>query len=948
MLRIEKINALSELDRYGWRYDPSSVDEVKFLCPCHPDVNPSASLNTEKNVWRCHACKASGDIIALLAHIGKCERKTIIVDLLSRYPDLEGVKVVNQERIEEYHSAIWTSGPFLKQLYDRGITDEDIREARLGYHQGRITIPIYDKEGRVINVRRYLPGAPGPEKFRNLRGYTATSLYPIKQLIYPVIWLCGGEMKALAVKRLMNPHQVGAITVTAGEGNWDHSFNVLIKDKYIYICMDIDDAGKAAKRILANAIHKSAKGVYLIDLPLDFKKYPKGDVNDWIGSEKASSADLLAVMKSAKRFIAPEVEKSSEVISCRLIDAAKANQIGRTIQCNATISALDPVPFIVPKKVGVRCTRDQPFCDGCKVNISNLDETTGLTSVTIEPVNEGLLEMVNTSKKNLKPALLVAIGAPGCRIAEFFYEDWYNVFDGRLTTPLELNGDNKEHIIQPAFMVTNKQLELNIPYRIQGCPFPNPITSQATLLIDNIVEIEDGLTSYKFNDTELTKLQIFQPEQWDFDSLQHKLDDIYTDLSFNVTRIFNRKNLHIAFDLAYHSVLYFNLESRLQHGWINCLIAGDSSQGKSEVALRLIEHYGLGIRYDCKNASEAGLVGGLQQMGNRWFVVWGVIPIHDRQLVMLEEVKGADPMVLSKTTDMRSSGIAQITKIERRTAFARTRLVFISNPRSNRQVAAYTYGIEVIKELIGSPEDIRRFDYALLLSEQEINSQEINSLIMSHKMKDPFYSNDLCRRAILWSWTRNPDQVIFEEESIEAGLRISQEMCKEFSETVPLCDKGTMRYKLARMAVALACRTFSTDNGVDVIVKPCHFEFIHKYLMEIYSNPFCGYKDFSEAQIYTSTLRDPDQIGKMIRGTKYPRDLVEQLLHSEQIMLSDICDWCETSRDAGQKILSLFIRKRALFRNGLQYTKSSGFIALLKKLLLDPNIRKVQSTGDEF
>ena len=934
MLRIEKINALSELDRYGWRYEPSSTNEVRCLCPCHDDQTPSASLNVEKNLWRCHVCKAAGDIVSLLAHIGKCERKTIIVDLLSRYPDLETIKVINQERVEEYHKAIWNSGPFLKQLYDRGITDEDIKAARLGYFQGRIMIPIYDMEGRVVNIRKYLPGAPGPEKMKNVRGYTTMALYPIKQIIYPTIWICGGEMKALVAARKLNPHQVGAITVTAGEGNWDHSFNDLIKDKYIFICMDVDQAGLAARRIIANVIHKIVKAIYFIDLPLDVIKYPKGDLNDWVGGEGATSEDFLTLMKVALKFVAPSIKETEEIINCKLIEAARAEQIGKRIHCNAIISALDTVPFIVPSIIGVKCTRDQPFCDGCKVNVLKIDEQRGLTFVTVEPSNVGILEMVNVAQKNLRFALLTAIGAPGCKIAEFYPQKFYNVLDSRLTSPLELDGDNREHIVQPAYIVSDQHLDLNTPYKMQGRTFPNPLTSQAVLLVDNIEEIEDSLASCRFSSQDLERLKIFQPTDWTLESLTKKLEDIYTDLAFNVTRIFHRQDLHLAFDLAYHSVLHFLLEGRAQHGWVNCLITGDSSQGKSEVAIRLIEHYGLGTRHDCKNASEAGLLGGLQQIGTRWFVAWGVIPIHDKQLVIMEEIKGADPRVLGKLTDMRSSGRAQITKIERRSAFARTRLIMISNPRSDKPVSSYTYGVEIIKELIGSLEDIRRFDYAIILSEKEIQAAEINKLTTSHKVQDPYYSSEICRKAVLWAWTRSLEGIEISEETAKLCLSLSQKLCKDFSETVPLCDKGTMRYKLMRLAISLACRTFSTEETT-VIVRPCHVQYVCDFLYRIYMSPYCGYKDFSVALEYTSTIKDDILITKQIKATKYPKDLVEQLLHSESIMLADICDWCEVPRDSGQKIMSLFVRKRALFREGMQYTKSSGFITLLKKMLIE-------------
>ncbi|MET8702715.1 CHC2 zinc finger domain-containing protein [Kitasatospora sp. NPDC004723] len=40
-------------DRGGWQ---------KILCPLHPEENPSASANTEKQRWSCFVCDVSEDI----------------------------------------------------------------------------------------------------------------------------------------------------------------------------------------------------------------------------------------------------------------------------------------------------------------------------------------------------------------------------------------------------------------------------------------------------------------------------------------------------------------------------------------------------------------------------------------------------------------------------------------------------------------------------------------------------------------------------------------------------------------------------------------------------------------------------------------------------------------------------------------------------------------------
>ena len=44
--------------------------EIKFLCPSHPDTNPSASYNTVKHVWTCRVCREGGGYYSLTEALG--------------------------------------------------------------------------------------------------------------------------------------------------------------------------------------------------------------------------------------------------------------------------------------------------------------------------------------------------------------------------------------------------------------------------------------------------------------------------------------------------------------------------------------------------------------------------------------------------------------------------------------------------------------------------------------------------------------------------------------------------------------------------------------------------------------------------------------------------------------------------------------------------------------
>jgi hypothetical protein len=129
-----------------------------------------------------------------------------------------------------------------------------------------------------------------------------------------------------------------------------------------------------------------------------------------------------------------------------------------------------------------------------------------------------------------------------------------------------------------------------------------------------------------------------------------------------------------------------------------------------------------------------------------------------------------------------------------------------------------------------------------------------------------------------------------------------------------------------------------------VRVQQCHVEFVSKWLEKLYASPTLGYADFSRAMQYCHQIKDPQIVESHIRAQKFPRDFVDNLLHSKEVTLNDIMDWCEIDKDSAQKVLSLLVRKNALYRDGRFYAKTPTFITLLKHLqqadLPENNIQK--------
>lgn len=924
----ETISVLAELERCGVAFEWAGANELKLLCPFHDEKTPSCALNIDKQQFVCFspACKAHGDFITLLAGILKTARHVVISDLSRRY-NLDEEKTIEMAVVERYHQKIWEAERLLLELRKRGVTDALIRKYRLGEHEGRITIPIKNDSGAVVNIRRYLPGAPKGQKVKNTRGHSKMRLFPIDQLRYDKIMLCGGEIKAIVAADQLNSHGIGAITATGGEGNWDPALTPKLAGKTIVYCGDIDGPGKTAAQTICAILHKHVGWMGIAELPLDPEKYRKGDINDFVASERG---DLFQVFESAKEYEPPifaQERPDEEPEPVGLTRAIHADMAGKRVRFNAVVSTMDTAPYSVPKTLQIACDRSQKVCGLCRV----YQDDQGL-DYTVHPESIALLEMVRSPLESQRKAIMRALGIPSqCDSAEAVVGSYYNVEDVRISPQLEITDTLAERPLQAAICV-GSPVEPNETYEMTGRMHPHPRTQQSTLVLSHAKMTQDALSAYE-RDVSID-LSIFRPDAWTVESLSDKIDTIYEDLETNVTRIYKRRRMHLLVDLAFHSPLLMTYDGEIAKAWCDVLIIGDSAQGKSETTMRLKSHYGVGERVECKNASAAGLLGGLQQLNGRFWVAWGVIPTYDRRLVILEEVKGMSVDIISRLTDMRSSGVAEIDKIEKRRTHARTRLIWLSNARFDRPMLAYNFGIEAIRELIGNLEDVRRFDAACVVAAGDVDADELTRLRDEKPVVEHRLDSKTCRTLVLWAWTRRGDQVTFEPDAERAVSEEAKKLNDAFTDEIPLVDRGSMRLKLARLSAALAARTFSTGGDEEqLVVRECHVRYVARLLHEEYSSRSFGYADLTAALKLTSQMTDKDAVKARIQTVSFPREFCQSLLHTPRVESQDVQDWLGWERVEANDLVSFLVRKRALVRDQKHYRKTPQFIEFLKALL---------------
>lgn len=853
------------LARFTFATHPDTAGEWRAWCPLHegPESSktPSASFNFEENLWHCMGCGEGGTLDTLIKRLRKARAGGNVIDLKTRKPSKASAKqakphkpskpLPSEEQVRGWHERLMKQASVLAYLTeDRGLTKTTLKEFEIGHDGFRFTIPIRNEAGQLVNVRRYDPRKRDHNKMISWgEGHGKARIFrPDLLESYTEVLLVEGEWDMMVAQQVGLP----AITHTAGALTFNAEWAAYFRDKIVFICYDRDDTGRRGAIKAARTIAPVAQAVYVMELDIDIKG---GDITDYFIKQGRPIEEFRALMAEArlKPFGAKreraDAPTAGKVVS---LEESQSTTHGDTpLEMVVSIAGKQSPPYLAPKTVRARCDQEKGnVCAVCPMSAWN-----GETVHRLQPDDPTIIEFVDSNDLQKQKTLKNIIGAKCNDHIEYEVEEHWTVEQLIATNSVEHRTEEQQTpMSRPVLNVGTYKTNINTTARVVGKQLPSPKSQQGIFMSWHLEETLTNLDKFHLTDELRNALRIFRPRR--NQSVMDRCRDIAHDLAYNVTRIYDRPELHIAYDLVWHSLLDFHfLEEPIGKGWLEMLVVGDTRTGKSECAIKLSRHYGAGVVKSCEGMSFAGLVGGAQQMsGKHWMVTWGTIPLNDRRLVVLDEVSGLkDKDVIENMSAIRSSGKAQLTKIATDEASARTRLIWISNPPDGRSLREVNGGgVEIIQQLVRNPEDIARFDFAMSAASSDVDSDVINSV--HHSDVPHRFTDELCSALVMWAWSRKAEQVFWMEGVEEAVVEAAKEFGRRYVPDPPLVQEANVRMKLARIAVALAARTFSTDrSGELVVVKRDHVEGAVEFLDMLYGMESFGYMRQSRRVIIART-----------------------------------------------------------------------------------------------
>lgn len=815
---------------FSWYFDTTSYGENAVKCPFphsmadgteYYEDTPSASVNTEKGVFHCMACDKGFNEIDFMKEVTGCTTS----QAYEIKPWFQG-----NEDIEVWRSSITSVTYPIEMASSFGISKEVQEELMIATVTGsELQFPVFMYE-KLIDTRTYIP--TNKPKCRSRMDSVAGHIIPFDLWIDtpPERWtlICAGE-KDMAVAR---SHGFNAITLTGGEGTQPFAPK-LFKGRYVAICYDNDSAGFKGAKKLALTLHKHGAIVKIVT-SFHIGMGDGEDITDYFNNYNKTRVDLIACMESTPVYI-PSEEDMYSVKQGTLYDASQPKNLDKLMSANIQVTAVTDSVFSMPTEIVATKTRMSEATDGNSMRAGQT-KTWELNEDTMKDTlhlidNNFKVKQLNENKKML------------CKVPfkerNVIYKEYSKATVYKAVVTDLFDSQNVEDNNTPMEYLCYSigcRLESGRKYKALFKIVPHPYQGQQLIMIIYHTEqANDSVSGFTLNEQTICELKRFQ-------SMSERLGVSamvnYCAESVKGLLNYNGNNLLIqTVDLAYHTPLTFNLGSfKNIRAYLDTLIVGESRMGKSSTVETLRKEYGLGtfVSLAGNSATVPGLIGGSNKLGNGYQTKAGLIPQNHKGLMIFEEFGKCRADIIGELTDIRSSNEVRITRVSGSlTLPATVRMITLSNVKSTkeiRSIASYPHGISIVAELVGSAEDIARYDVMLVLKDRG------NSISDPYWQPQEPFSTEAYRTRIRWVWSRTPEQIIISEEVGRYIYECANDLNQRYDSHIKIFGTEAWK-KLARLAIAVAGYCVSTNHTLDsIIVTKEHVDFAADYFIQIYDN----------------------------------------------------------------------------------------------------------------
>lgn len=788
---------------------PNNRGEVKVLCPFHDDVDPSANVNIDKELFHCYVCNLGMDEASFMSEVTGLD-KSKAVALLS---EISANSFKDWEIT--FKADLWADDDLLKHVEALQLSRETISKYGLGKAEVNnisvLAIPIF-YNGSLMDIRRY--NILKDKKLHKMSGNVGAKIgwvFPYdtwKETKDNKTYIFEGEKDTLLALEL----GINAICITGGAGTLPNDYTIdAFKGTEVVICYDNDEAGIKGSAKLANTLYDVCNTVEIMDMA-QFVPDNKGDFHDYI--TKLGGDQFTFLMGETYPFEKQVVEKNYTSIHQALLNVDYRKSLTSKVLVTSEFSDVYSIPAVIEGQK----TEDS---DKSTMDLGQIE------SWTLNDFNVfQILPMIEVDAKatTVRPYQLSLLGIPPKeRDVKISQKEIRFVYKTVIT---DLNTETSPVTLDLySFVKPNVGSNYEIEYKM----YPHPNKHQKLVAIaTHVSEIGDN-SDFKPIPALLSKFKASG-------SVEERLKLQFESAKHHVAKHMDY-NIWLMTDLVFNSILDFDYDG-VMRGALDVFLLGDTQVGKSETTSKLTELYNFGHFLSLKTSTTKGLIGGSNKVDGSWQSTVGAIPRQHKKLAILEEFSGAEYGFIKNMTDIRSSNMVRITRVGGELIVpCKLRMLTISNPLNDengnpRNLSSFPNGVMPIMELIKSAEDVTRYDGFLLCPKPEGRLNPFTNRLTGTPIAKEAYEH-----RIQFSATRQPENVLFEDGVQEYIWEKAEIMNSLFESNVPIFGTTTSK-KLARFSVAMASLLMNTDDFENLTVTKEIVDFVCDWLTEVYSSPY--------------------------------------------------------------------------------------------------------------
>ncbi|NDG52834.1 MAG: hypothetical protein EBY39_07410 [Flavobacteriia bacterium] len=790
---------------------------------------PSAHINVEKNVFHCKVCGQQ--------HSEPSFAKELLG--ISYAAAIKLVKHLESDVIPDRWSlarnALQESVPMKNLIKRLHISERTTAQLQLGLHNEGIGFPVY-VFGQLMDIRVYKPGQTPKVKsrFGTRVGYFVPDVAKMRDA--RTVLICAGE-KDMAIARTLG---FEAYSITGGEPMLPRDFGFAFRNKKVYIIYDNDDAGIDSAKKLGSFVHENGGVPHLV---FGHHKVATGkgeDLWDYLVKYKKTKEDLQMLIAETEPMSAEEVaeEKKKETPEINLAFAAlpqyRNKFVTSMVQVTATYGHTFGIPDIIEaKKMGQGENPKLNLLGNDWSVLYTIDETNSQDILYL--MDSGLKEV--QVQKNIRSLIGIPPKEERVSIKNLSYATIYKAS--------VYNHNQADDDAHPAEMDVYSfvPLENGHKYRITYKVVPHPLRQQELVLIaKSVSSVDSDLEDFRVTEDVKRRLRVFK--QKDEETVTQAMDRLFEYDKGYIGAEAN-KNICQSVDLVYNTPLDIKVGKLKIRGALDVFMVGATRTGKSKTAKIKSELYNLGQVVNLAISTRAGLIGGTDKARNKTRI--GLLPREHKNLVVLEEFSSMkDDEFLKGMTEIRSSNIARVVRVDSDLKVpCKLRMLTISNPKTQsgggtKSMEAYANGIQIITELVPSPENIARYDFFTLVPEPKTYASFLD---VNYKKIPELNYQDRVR----WVWTRKPDDISIAPDVQSYLWDVSQELNKKYNTHIKIFGTEAW-HKVVRVAIAAAGMLISTDDFEKIIVTKEHINWARDFLIRLYDNDIFKLKEFVDEQ----------------------------------------------------------------------------------------------------